>query len=289
MFDDFDFSLLDDPDFKEDSVREELIVPLLKKLGYTASGFHKIVRGKALTHPYIYIGSKKYKVNIFPDYLLVVDDENKWILDAKAPNENIHSGKNPEQAFSYAIHPEVRAKRYSLCNGRQIVIFDVSKKDPIISIEMSELSNEFREIERLLSPIAFQKPYIFDFKQDFGITWLKLGYEPNFIIYFIPMGIPTIAKVEEGLYTAFVNIGFGEDDLATSFDFDETRYRQLLLSIPEKQADLIKASLERQPFQIIFDEDDIPELCIEAKLGEEIISNENEEYCPLIVNKFYSL
>ena len=45
---DFDFKLLDDPDFKEDSVREEIILPLLKYLGYSASGQNRIVRSKSL-------------------------------------------------------------------------------------------------------------------------------------------------------------------------------------------------------------------------------------------------
>jgi hypothetical protein len=35
---DFDFALLDSPDFKEDAVREEIIHPLLNALGYAASG-----------------------------------------------------------------------------------------------------------------------------------------------------------------------------------------------------------------------------------------------------------
>jgi len=37
LFNDFDSRLLDDAGFKEDSVREELIAPLLKALGYSAA------------------------------------------------------------------------------------------------------------------------------------------------------------------------------------------------------------------------------------------------------------
>lgn len=35
FFSQFDFHALDDPDFREDSVREALIVPLLKELGFS--------------------------------------------------------------------------------------------------------------------------------------------------------------------------------------------------------------------------------------------------------------
>lgn len=48
---DFNFSELESPDFKEDSVREELIKPILNALGYRSSGANKIIRSKALKHP----------------------------------------------------------------------------------------------------------------------------------------------------------------------------------------------------------------------------------------------
>src|SRR5689334_10704831 len=83
----FDFNLLNDPDFREDSVREEIVVPLLGALGYSASPPHKIVRSRPLPHPYVYIGTAKKSVTIIPDYLLQRDGNNAWILDAKAPAE----------------------------------------------------------------------------------------------------------------------------------------------------------------------------------------------------------
>lgn len=61
-FPDFDFSLLDSPDFKEDAVREELIKPLLDALGYSASNKKsRIIRSKTLKHPFVKIGSKREK------------------------------------------------------------------------------------------------------------------------------------------------------------------------------------------------------------------------------------
>ena len=37
-----------------------------------------------------------------------------WVLDAKAPGQEIKSGTNPEQVYSYAIHPDIRASYYAL-------------------------------------------------------------------------------------------------------------------------------------------------------------------------------
>ena len=82
-FKDFDFKRLDSPDFKEDSVREVIILPVLYELGYTNID---IVRSKTLQHPFLKIGSKQRQVNIFPDYLLKVGDNYAWVLDAKAPD-----------------------------------------------------------------------------------------------------------------------------------------------------------------------------------------------------------
>ena len=82
LFDTFDFSLLASPDFKEDSVREELILPILHALGYTAGGLNRIVRSKSVVHPFVNIGSKKHKITIIPDYLLAAENKPAWILEA---------------------------------------------------------------------------------------------------------------------------------------------------------------------------------------------------------------
>lgn len=43
LSDNFDFSLLDDPEYGEDSVREDIISPIIKALGYSASGNNKMI------------------------------------------------------------------------------------------------------------------------------------------------------------------------------------------------------------------------------------------------------
>lgn len=288
MFLGFDTELFEDKEFKEDSVREELVSPLLKKLGYTASGPHKIVRSRGLTHPFVYIGTKKHGINIIPDYLLEVADEHTWVLDAKAPSEDLRRGKNPEQAFSYAIHPEVRAKRYALCNGKELVVYDVNRIEPILIVPIERWDADWEKIHNHLSPLAFIKPEVLGYKPDFGLFMYKSGAPLGQEQHFMPLGVPMVAKVEDGRYTFLVNIKFGDEWLAASFDFDEDRYQQLLSSMPENKAEDIRQALRRQPYKINF-EKDIPELCIHAKLGNTIYSNDNEDYCPLEVVEFKSL
>lgn len=105
MFENFDFSLLDDPEFKEDAVREEIVAPILNRLGYTASGPNRIIRSRSLTHPFVSIGTQQRKINIIPDYLICIESNNAFILDAKAPTQILQNSKHVEQAYSYAIHP----------------------------------------------------------------------------------------------------------------------------------------------------------------------------------------
>jgi hypothetical protein len=61
----FDFKVLDDPEFKEDAVREEIITPIVKALGYTVSPPNKIIRSRKLIHPYVSIGRLERKFTLF--------------------------------------------------------------------------------------------------------------------------------------------------------------------------------------------------------------------------------
>lgn len=152
----FDESLLDDPDFKEDSVREEICHPLLVRLGYKPSGSARIVRSKTLAHPFVMIGSKKRPINTTPDYLLSIDGKFRWLLDAKAPGENILSGSNPEQAYSYAIHPDIRAQLFALCNGKRFTLFDIHNQTSLLDISIGELEAKWHLLWDFLAPDAFR-------------------------------------------------------------------------------------------------------------------------------------
>lgn len=156
MFENFELFSLNDSEFKEDSVREEIIAPILRKLDYSSSGVNKIVRSRSLVHPYVNIGSKIYKVNIIPDYILEIDGKPIVILDAKSPTTRINKTKHIEQAYSYAIHPEVRAKIYGLCNGREWIFWHISSKEPIFRITTKELMENATEIKNFLDPISLK-------------------------------------------------------------------------------------------------------------------------------------
>jgi 16S rRNA G966 N2-methylase RsmD len=176
LYKDFDFSIIDDPDFHEDSVREELILPILKYSHYSATGRSRIIRSKSIHHPFVQIGTSKRNIRIIPDYLLEVNGKFKWVLDAKAPGEEILSGENREQVYFYAIHPEIRVNYYALCNGREFVVFNISRDQPELMFNLKEIEFYKNDLLHLLSPDAFLQKEILDEKIDAEETYSMFDY-----------------------------------------------------------------------------------------------------------------
>lgn len=158
----FDFNQLNSPDFKEDSVREIIILPILQELGYRGTS---IVRSKTLQHPYLKIGSKKRFINLVPDYSLKVEENFAWVLDAKSPNEGVTEYDNVEQVYSYAYHPEIRSIYFGLCNGFQFSLYRTQNtSEPILLFSISEIEHYWKELKYYLSPNSFQigKSFVYE-------------------------------------------------------------------------------------------------------------------------------
>ncbi len=288
LFSSFDFTVLDSPEFKEDAVREELIAPLIRELGYPASGDTRVIRSKNLTHPFVHIGTKPHKVSIIPDYTFIVAEQPRWILDAKAPGESLTEGKNPEQAYSYAIHPEIRVEYYALCNGREFVLFHVSHYEPIIQFPLTALQDAWPYLMKALCPTAFTSPFKLHMKPDFGLHLKKLGLgREDFVTHFLMEHIQSIGRVNDNLFTIISYMAFDDEEFATSFDFDKDRYEQFLALLPETERSAIRQALSEQPYRAHFSEDNALVVSITAHIGNEIFCNENEEYLPFIVDSFF--
>lgn len=155
LFGGLDFgTLISNTDFKEDSVREVIILPILKELGYSQEN---IIRSKTLQHPFLKIGSKKRSINLVPDYALQVENNFAWVLDAKSPNQKIINDENVEQVYSYASHPEIRSTYFALCNGIEFSVFRTSDTDmPILFFPIVDIENHWDNLKLFLSPNSFQ-------------------------------------------------------------------------------------------------------------------------------------
>jgi hypothetical protein len=244
MFNGFDASLFDDPDFKEDSVREEIVVPILRRLGYSASGPNKIVRSKGLLHPFVMIGSKKHPVYIIPDYLLHSDGRPGLVLDAKSPDAELVNSKHAEQAYSYAIHPDVRVRFYALCSGKRLVAYDIYGTGPIFDIEFSDFDRKWDVIKSVLDP----KNVSFAFNQylapDFGVAVVNSGTDigTQYIFQFTRMS--QFCWIGGDLFTISVGMPVGGVYHFVSIDADKSAFDKILQLTDRENRDEIYSRLK---------------------------------------------
>ncbi len=297
LYDDFDFRLLADPEFREDSVREELVAPLLKALGYSASPPYRIIRSKKLEHPYVYFGTVKKNITIVPDYVLERDGQYAWILDAKAPAENIDTGKNVEQAYSYAMHRDVRVPLYGLCNGRKLIVFHVTQEKPVIDIPLQEIKASWQRILTILGcKSAWTQGLRPGFLPDFGLALSKAGLAESadgkkYFQVFLSLPIMTAAKVEDNLYSLNAPIGSAlfddnQGECMASFDFGPDLYQSFLDQFDPELSERVKFALSRQPYRCRFQRATSPELTFVAELADKTFTNQNESYRPFVVTEF---
>lgn len=284
----FDFRALDEPEFHEDSVREEVIVPILKGLGYSASGTNRIIRSRKLVHPFVSIGSRTRKIEIVPDYLLEVNKKLAWVLEAKAPTKEIIDSKHVEQAYSYAIHSEIRVPYFALCNGREFVLFHISKPKPIIHFDTLATPSYWDNLKKLLAPQNVLD-YDYSLKKDFGLHLKRLGFDRFESLIFPDTPIAFIAKMQDDLYTFGSGVRYDDSDTyVASFDFDGRVLEQLAGKIPGKAMMLLREPLKGTMTHVTF-ANTIYRIDVDCKVGNRIQENEGEIFLPLWINRVLSL
>lgn len=282
MFGNFDNRLLEDPEFKEDAVREVIITPILTRLGYGPSGTYRITRSKTLIHPFIFAGTRKLAVKLIPDYTLFCDDKPLLILDAKAPTVDIERRDHIQQVYSYAIHPEIRCQHFALCNGRHLTVFDVNHDAPILSLPFSQFEEQWHTIERCLQPKFLKKPALRKFAPDFGQALHRMGFVEGGKLTFLPAKLNLFAQLDREHLTASANMNFCDTDHCVSFDFHRSLLPDIVAGTPKPLATYFCDALERAPFMAAAELTIVVD--IETILGPEIASDA-ENYRPLIIQK----
>lgn len=137
-----------------------------------------------------------------------MNGHNKWILDAKAPIENIKSGKNVEQAYSYAIHPDIRVNYYALCNGREFVVFHISRIKPELVVEMQKINEHWLEIVQKLGATAFTEDRENEIHPDFGLKMLKVGATSENEMHFPLVPVSFIQRMGANTFTMAISMQF---------------------------------------------------------------------------------
>ena len=147
-------------EMKEADVREEIITPLLKRIGYGITGA-KISRAHRLKHPFLKYGHRETPIQAEADYLLEVDGNYRWILEAKPP-EPI-SDEDICQTYSYTVHHEVNGIYFVICNGLELRIYQTHTfqlgTSPVLSVGYRELSDNVEKLDNIIGPNAIRRDF----------------------------------------------------------------------------------------------------------------------------------
>jgi len=139
----YDFAAMNEAD-----IREEIIAPLLKFLGYRSGAENNVIREQSLQYPKSPLGRKKPNdppIRGRADYICEAQRKVRWVIEAKPPNTDISDDDN-EQAYSYANHPEIRFQIFQTNRGPD--------QPHVFQCTYGELPDALVTIENMLSPEA---------------------------------------------------------------------------------------------------------------------------------------
>lgn len=154
----------------ENDVRERIIYPLLLRLDHSPA---TIITQLTLHYKSLFLGRKKGFKKDRPlqgeaDYVVDVDGRLRWVIEAKKPGPI--SNDDREQAFSYAMHPQVRAVMFAIISGTDFEIFHTFYKPeagPILKFQHADLESNFLNLFNLVSPDGLRRLHS-DFTLDVG-------------------------------------------------------------------------------------------------------------------------
>ena len=285
MFSGIEKSLFDSIDFKEDSVRELIIAPILTKLGFGPSGSTRVVRSKSLQNPFIRIGTRKHPITIIPDYTLYVNDKPHLILDAKAPHENVLDPRHVQQAYSYAIHMDIRCREFALCNGRELVVFDTASPVPLIHVRFEDFESRWEEIEKCLGPRYLAAPSLRKFAPDFGMSLVRMGFQKDTDLVMLDTRLNLFARVDDQLITATANCDMGYGEHCVSYDFHPRMLPLIVAGLPSELAAQFCNAIGRAPHMAAAGL--AIEIDVTARLGD-VVEVDTESFVPLIIQEVHA-
>ncbi len=143
----------------ETDVREEILAPLIRHLGYRSGSEHHVIREQWLTHKQLQLGRRSKDDPYLKgkaDYVCVAGGRVSWVVEAKAGSVDIGQ-EDIDQAWSYASHPEIRAVYFLVSNGREFQLFQSShgyQAKPIFRYSYEELQANLATVMNTLSPHA---------------------------------------------------------------------------------------------------------------------------------------
>ncbi len=145
----------------ETDVREEIVRPLLSRLGYRHGTEAYVQTELPLSYSQAFLGRKN--PNRDPtlrgraDYICGVVAAGTWVIEVKRPDEALDRS-TIQQAHTYAAHPEVAAYYFMLTNGKNFSVYETGRlAEPLLSWTFAESEESFLKVLNLIGPDAIRK------------------------------------------------------------------------------------------------------------------------------------
>jgi hypothetical protein len=282
MFPGIDSNTFINPEFKEDAVREFILAPMVRKLGYLPTGDTRVTLSKTLRNPFIRVGTTNHPVTTVPDYTFYINNQPLFVLDAKSPSESVLNLNHIQQAYSYAIHPEIRCEQFGLCNGKEIAIFNVSQYEPLLHLKFEEFEKNWNKVEEYLTPKYLSEPHLRKFAPDYGLALMRMGFTKKNKMHMMGVRLNLFAKVDQNIITASANTDLGFGAHCVSFDFHPDILHDITSGLPNELGIQFIEALNRAPFKAAAGL--AIELDLTVILGN-ITQLQSGEFVPLMIQK----
>ena len=152
------------PDFanmNETDVREEIVRPLITRLGYRHGAEAYVQTELTLSYSAAFLGRKNPKkdppLQGRADYVCGVVAAGRWVVEVKGPNEDIGES-TVQQAHTYAAHPEVAAHFFMVTNCRNFRLFETGRLDaPLLEWSFAETEETILKLSNIVGVDAIRK------------------------------------------------------------------------------------------------------------------------------------
>lgn len=158
-----------------EQLQSELIQPLVRELGYGKSGDDRVDAGQALIVPEQIIGGCTWQRVHVPEIVLYARNRPACIVRTLTADCSNFDPGQLSQIYRYAVHPEVQAPYYCVCNGIDLVLFGTHTIEPVLEVPVKSIHVFWDELCACLAParILGNAPSP---ARDLGLHLLRLGF-----------------------------------------------------------------------------------------------------------------
>lgn len=109
------FAKKDFSNFSEADIREEVITPIIRMLGYEKNTDYEVEREETFETKEMFLNVGRKRIDL--DYLCNVRKNNFWLIEAKNGKNKELTEEELQQAYLYSLHPKVNCRYFAVTNG----------------------------------------------------------------------------------------------------------------------------------------------------------------------------